>query len=187
MRDASVTTPNQSAGPAAVDAVIGALERLVADLRRRTEAAESRAEAAEKRLDLEREGRQGAETRAAAAERTAEEALRRAETAEAAMRESIEQLRRELQTAIRQVADLGKTRAAPRSPSEPHRQAEAGQDAAYHQRLDRGLSHIATPASGRMTADQPAQRQRSREERGYAWVEDEPGPPWWRRIFRRHY
>jgi hypothetical protein len=37
------------------------------------------------------------------------------------------------------------------------------------------------------TSSEPAPRRWGREERGYAWVEDEPGPPWWRRIFGRHY
>lgn len=182
-----MTTPNQNAGTAAVDAVLGALDRLAADLRHRTEEAEGRAAEVERRLEREREGRLEAEARAAASERAVQDALRRAEAAEAAMRENVEQLRRDLLGAVQEVATLVQARAATPPPARPDRPAGEPDDP-YQARRERVLAHIPDPAAGRAAgADQPSPRRWSREERGYAWVEDEPGPPWWRRIFGRHY
>src|SRR6476660_1193311 len=62
-----MSTPNQAPNAPKVESVLGALERLAGDLRHRTEQAEQRAEDAEKRIELERETRQDAETRAAVA------------------------------------------------------------------------------------------------------------------------
>ena len=184
-----MTTPSQGANAPAVDVVLRALERLASDLRCRTEAAECRAEEAEKRVELERKARQDAETRAAVAEQNAKDVLRHAEAVEIAAKESVEQLRQELLTAIREVADVARATAATiEAAMEPDRASEEQQEAPYRVGQDRDLSHIPTPAAGRMsTSSQPAPRRWGKEERGYAWVEDDPGPPWWRRIFGRHY
>jgi sugar-specific transcriptional regulator TrmB len=178
-----MVAPSQGASTPAVDAVLGALERLADDLRRRTEEAERRAEAAEKRAELEEEARRGAERRAALAEQGAQDALRRAEAIEAAAKASVEQLRRDLLDAIREAVDVAKATAA----IEPDHSPDDQQDTSPQAGRNRDLPHIPEPATGRMSTSQPAPRTWEKGERGYAWVEDEPGPPWWRRIFGRHH
>jgi hypothetical protein len=184
-----MTTPNQSPNVPVVESVLGALERLASDLRHRTEQAEQRAEDAEKRTELEREARQDAEAQLALAEQKASDALTRAEIVEAAARESVEQLRQELLAAIREAVDVARATAATiEAAIEPDGSTEEHQAAPHRIEQDRSLSHIPTPVAGRMpTSSQSAPRRWGREERGYAWVEDEPGPPWWRKIFGRHY
>ena len=184
-----MSTPNQAPNASKVESVLGALERLAGDLRQRTEQAEQRAEDAEKRIELECEARQDAETRAAVAEQTARDALRHAEVIETAARESVEQLRQELLAAIHQAVDIARATAATiEAAIEPDGSTVEHQIAQRRVEQDRSLSHIPTPVTGRMpTSSQPASRRWAKEERGYAWVEDEPGPPWWRRIFGRHY
>ena len=184
-----MSTPNQGPSAPVVESVLGALERLARDLRHRTEQAEHRAADAEKRTELEREARQDAETRAAVAEQKARDALSRAEVIEAAARESIEQLRRELLAAIREAVDVARVTAATiEAAIEPEGSTEQYQAVSHRVEQDRALPHITTPAAGRTSSSsQPTPRRWGREERGYAWVEDEPGPPWWRKIFGRHY
>jgi acyl-CoA reductase-like NAD-dependent aldehyde dehydrogenase len=180
--------PNQGASTPAVDAVLGALERLTDDLRRRTEEAERRAEAAEKRAELEGEARRDAERRAALAEQGAQNALRRAEAIEAAAKESVEQLRRDLLDAIREAVDVAKATAATiEAAIEPDHPPDDQQDTSPQAGRNRDLPYIPEPATGRMSTSQPAPRRWEKGERGYAWVEDEPGPPWWRRLFGRHH
>jgi hypothetical protein len=180
---------NQGPNAPVIESVLGALERLASDLRQRTEQAERRAEVAEKHGVLEREARQDAENRAAAAEQQARDALRRAEVIETAARESLEQLRRELLAAIREAVDVARATAATLEAAiEPDGSGEQHETVAPRIERDRTLPHIPTPAAGRIpTSSEPAPRRWGREERGYAWVEDEPGPSWWRRLFSRHY
>jgi hypothetical protein len=182
-------TPNQGPNAPVVESVLGALERLASDLRHRTERAEHRAEDAEKRTELEREARQDAETRAAVAEQQARDALRRAEVIETAAKESVEQLRQELLAVVREAVDVARATAATiEAAIEPDGSTEQHEAVPHRIERDRTLPHIPTPAAGRIpTSSEPAPRRWGREERGYAWVEDEPGPPWWRRIFGRHY
>ena len=184
-----MSTSNQGPNAAVIGSVLGALERLASDLRHRTEQAEHRAEDAERLTELEREARQDAETRAAVAEQKARDALSRAEVIEAAARESLEQSRREILAAIREAADVARATAATiEAAIEPGGSTEEHRADPHRLEQDRALPHIATPAAGRTpTPSQPTPRRWGREERGYAWVEDEPGPPWWRRMFGRHY
>jgi hypothetical protein len=184
-----MSTPNQGPNAPVVESVLGALERLASDLRHRTEQAEHRAEDAERRAELEREARQDAETRAAAAEQKASDALGRAEVIETAARENVEQLRQELLAAMREVVDVARATAATiEAAIEPNSSTEEHQAVLQRVEQDGTLPHIQTPAAGRLpTSSQPTPRRWEREERGYAWVEDEPGPPWWRRMFGRHY
>src|SRR4051812_8597138 len=112
MRNSSMTIPNQGANAPAVDAVLGALERLAVDLRRRTEDAERRAAEAEARTERERRARQDAEARAAVAEEKAGEAHRRADAVEAAARESLAQMRQDLLAAIRESVEVARATAA---------------------------------------------------------------------------
>ena len=178
-----MSTPNQGPNAPVVESVLGALERLTSDLRHRTEQAEHRAEDAERRAELEREARQDAETRVALAEQKASDALRRAEVIETAARENIEQLRQELLAAMREAVDVARATAATiEAAIEPDGSTEEHQAVPHRVEQDRTL------AAGRIpTSSQPAPRRWERDERGYAWVEDEPGPPWWRRMFGRHY
>jgi hypothetical protein len=184
-----MSTSNQGPNAPVVESVLGALERLASDLRHRTEQAEHRAEDAERRAELEREARQDAETRVALAEQKASDALGRAEVIETAARENVEQLRQELLAAMREAVDVARATAATLEAAiEPNSSSEEHQAAPQRLEQDRTLPHIQTPAAGRLpTSSQPTPRRWEREERGYAWVEDEPGPPWWRRMFGRHY
>ncbi len=110
--------------------------------------------------DLRRRSEE-AESRAAASdERAALERQARAEAAETAARENAERLRRDLLDAIQKAVTAA--RAA---------EASAAQAAA---RLDRH--------SAERSPDPPPVTQ---AQGGYAWIEDDPGPPWWRRLFRR--
>jgi hypothetical protein len=169
-----MTDPSPSAGTPVIEAVLAALDRLAGDLRRRAEEAESRAAASDERAALERkareaeaEARHGAEARAVAAERSAREASRRAEAAEATAREGVERLRRDL------LAAIGEAVAA----------AKAAATAADH-----AAAQGARP--DRHSAEQPVDARPLQEDQGgYAWSDDDPRPPWWRRMFswrRRH-
>jgi len=189
-----MTTSNQGVNTQAIDAVLVALDRLTGDLRHRTEEAERRAREAEERIDLEREARHVAETRAEVAEQAAKAVLSRADAIEKSARESLEQLRQELLTAIREATDVARATAAIIEAAtieaviEPDRSSEARDEAPRREERDSDLSHIPVPTTGRVRASsEPAPRRWERQERGYAWVEDEPGPPWWRRIFGQRY
>ena len=181
-----MATGNPSASAPPIDAVVAALDRLAGDLRRRTEEAESRAEAAERQVELEREARHSAEARAAMSEQGARDALQRAQAIERAMRESVEQLRRDLLAAIHQAVDATQatTAAVQAAPGPDRSYAERPMRASV--RDDPELAYIPEPEAGRLSeSSQPAPR-RWGKEREYAWIEDEPGPSWWRRLFGRY-
>lgn len=189
-----MTDPSPSAP--AIDAVLAALDRLAGDLRRRAEEAESRAAASDERAALERqareaeaEARHGAEARAAVAEQSARDAIRRAEAGETAARESVEQLRRDLLAAIQEAVAAARPAAAAQASTRLDRHFAERSGDPYHVAQDQKLSRTAQPEAGRMPgSSQPAPR-RWEKESGYdAWIEDDPSPPWWRRMFswRRH-
>ena len=187
--DTGMADPSRSPSPHAIGAVLAALERLAGDLRRRAEEAESRAAASDERAALERQAREAeaearreAEARAAIAEQSAREALRRAEAVETAARESVERLRRDLLAAIQEA--VAAARAAEAAAGLDRRSAEPPDDP-YQSERDPELSHIPHPMAGRMSgSSQPAPR-RWGKGAGYPWIEDDPGPPWWRRMFSR--
>lgn len=187
--DTNMTDPS----PHAIEAVLAALERLAGDLRRRAEEAESRAAAFDERAAQERqareaeaEARRGAEARAAVAEQSARDALRRAEAAETAARESVERLRRDLLAAIQEaVAAVQAAAEAQAAARLEQRRSTEPPDDPYHSALDPELLHIPQPMAGQTSSSsQPAPR-RWKKGSGYAWIEDDPGPPWWRRMFSR--
>jgi hypothetical protein len=190
--DTSMADPSPSTS--AIDAVLAALERLAGDLRHRAEEAEGRAAAADERAALERqareaeaEARHGAEARAAVAEQSARDAIRRAEAAEAAARESAERLRRELLAAVQKAVEAAEA-AAQAAARLDRRSAERLEDP-FRSERDPELSHIPEPMAGRRSSSsQPAPRRWAKGS-GYAWIEDDPGPPWWRRMLklRRRY
>ena len=182
--------PSPGPSASAINAVLAALERLAGDLRRRTEEAESRAAAADERAALERQARKAeaaarhdAEARAAVAEQSARDAIRRAEAAETAATESAERWRRELLAAIQEAVEAAEA-AAQAAARLGRRSAERSVDP-YYSEQDPELSHIPQPVAGRMAgSSQPAPRRWGKGS-GYAWIEDDPGPPWWRRLFSR--
>jgi signal transduction protein with GAF and PtsI domain len=179
----------------AINAVLAALERFTGDLRHCTEEAEKRAQAAEERAELERhareaavEARHAAEARAAAAEQAARDAIQRAETAETAAREHLEHLRRELLVAIQEaVSAAQEATAAVQSVARPERYSAERPDDPYRFERDQDLSHIPQPRAGRESGSPEDAPRRWDKKAGYAWVEDEPGPSWWRRLFGRRY
>ena len=174
--------------------MLAALDRLAGDLRRRAEEAEGRAAAAEARAALERrareaeaEARHAAEARAAAAEQKARDAILRSKAVEAAARESVERLRRDLLDAIQEAVAAAAAQAAQVDTTAARfdrRHAERSEDP-HRLEQDQGLSHIPHPVAG---SSQPAPRRWGKGS-GYAWIEDDPGPPWWRRMlnWRRRY
>jgi hypothetical protein len=171
--------PHKNAGAPPIDFIVVALERLAGDLRRRAEEAESRAAAAEQRAEMERQAReaeiktrQHAEARALVAEQSARDAIQRAEASEIAAADKIEQLRIELLAAIQGIASAVDALGASREPpDEP---------------LYREPPHRLAPHPEPMMTGRPEPRWRNKEA-GYAWMEDEPGPSWWRRMFTRRY
>ena len=188
-----MTDPRPSPSASTIDAVLAALDRLAGDLRRRAEEAEGRAAAAEARAALERrareaeaEARHAAEARAAAAEQKARDAILRSKAVEAAARESVERLRRDLLDAIQeaaaaaQAAQVDATIAQTAAGFDRRRHAERSEDP-HHLGQDQGLSHIPRPLAG---SSQPAPRRWGKGS-GYAWIEEDPGPPWWRRVLSR--
>ena len=185
--DTSMADPSPSTS--AIDAVLAALERLAGDLRHRAEEAESRAAASDERAALERqareaeaEARHGAEARAALAEQSARDAIRRAEAAEAAARESAERLRRELLAAIQEAVEAAEAaEAAAQAAARLDRRSAERLEDPFRSEWDPELSHIPEPMAGRRSSSsQPAPRRWAKGS-GYAWIEDDPGPPWWRR------
>jgi hypothetical protein len=174
-----------------INTILATLEGLVLELRRRTEAAEARAAAAEQRAALEREareaeqaGRQAAETRAILAERHAEEALRRAEAAEAASRGPGAELHRELLAATRRVLDAGeelRSAAAEVTRGHPRPREE---DVPGRRLQDADGPRLSPAPVPRALPLPPAGYERGRGD-AYAWLEDEPAPSWWSRVFRR--
>ncbi len=176
--------------------MLAALDRLAGDLRRRAEEAESRAAASEAHAALERrareaeaEARHAAEARAAAAEQKARDAILRSKAVEAAARESVERLRRDLLDAIQEavavaVAAAQAAQVDTTAARFDRRHAERSEDP-HRLEQDQGLSHIPHPVAG---SSQPAPRRWGKGS-GYAWIEDDPGPPWWRRMLsqRRRY
>lgn len=178
-----------------IDAVLAALERLTDDLRHRAEKAEKRAQVAEQRTELERhareaegEARHAAEARAAAAEQAARDAIQRAETAETAAGERLEHLRRELLVAIQEAVSAAQAAtAAAQSVARPERYSAERPDDPYRFERDQDLSHIPQPRAGRGSGSPEEAPRRWDKKAGYAWVEDEPGPSWWRRLFGRRY
>ncbi len=186
--------PNPSAGAPAIAAVLSALERLAGDLRRQAEEAESRAVAAEKRAKIERqarevevEARHAAEARAAVAEQSARDAVRRAETAETVARESVAQLRRDLLDAIQEVVAAVQAPSENQAAARPDRFSAERLEDPYRLEQNQELSDTTESTSGRMHGSSRPARRRWNKEVGYAWIEDEPGPPWWRRIFGKRY
>jgi len=184
--------------PPAINAVLAALDRLADDLRRRAKEAESRAAAAEERAALEgqareaeAEARHGAEARAAVAEQGARDAIRRAEAADTAAREGIERLRRDLLDAIQEAvaATAAAQTAVAQTGARPDRRSAERLEDPYHSARDREPPRIAQPVAGGMSGpSQPAPRVWETGG-GYEWTEDDPDPPWWRRMFgrgRRH-
>jgi hypothetical protein len=147
---------NQSVNAPAIGAVLGVLDRLATDLRRCAEEAESRAAAADERAVMERhareaeaEARREAETRVAIAEQSARDAIRRAEAAETATRESVEQLRRELLAAIQESVAVMQTANAARATVGQDRYTTERPKDPRHWEEDQDLSHIPQPAAGR--------------------------------------
>ena len=187
-----MTDPKPSPGAPAIEAVLAALDRLAGDLRRRAEEAEGRAAASEARAARERQAREAeakarhaAEARAAVAEQKARDALLRSEAAEAAARETAERLRRDLldavQNAVAAVRAAQVDAAAARTAAgSDRRHAERWEDPSQSER-EQGLSHIPQPIAG---SSRTAPR-RWGQGSGYAWIEDDPGPPWWRRMLGR--
>jgi len=180
-------TDSSSASVLPIEAVLSALDRLAGDLHRRVEPAERRAEAAEKQVHLEREARHSAEARAAHAEQSVRDTLRRAEAIETIMQDSMEQLRRDLLAEIGEAVNAAHpTTAVNQAPAELRHFSTERPERPYSARLDPELAYIPQPTAGRMSESaQPATRQWGKE-RGYAWVEDEPGPSWWRRPIWRY-
>lgn len=179
----------------AINTVLAALERLTGDLRQRAEEAERCAQAAEQRAEVERqareaeaEARHAAETRAAVAEQAAQDAIQRAETAETAARERVEHLRRELLIAIQEAVSAAQAATvAVQSIARPDRYSAERPDDPYRFERDQDLSHIPQPRAGRGSGSSEEAPRRWDKKAGYAWVEDEPGPSWWRRLFGRRY
>jgi hypothetical protein len=178
----------------AIDALLATLERLVTDLRRRTEDAERRAAASEERAALERQAREGesaarhdAELRAAIAEQSANDAMRRVTAAEAAADRRTEELHRELLAATQKALEAAQDAAAAIQTAKLNRQHFAGSEYPHLSTAEQEPSRIPQPAAVSTHSRRPAPHGRGNEE-GYAWMEDEPGPPWWRRLFgRRRY
>ncbi len=188
--DAGMTDPSRSPSPHAIEAVLTALERLADDLRRRAEEAESRAAASDERAALERqareaeaEARHGAEARAAVAEQSAGDAIRRAEAAETAARESAERSRRELLAAVQEAQAAAE--AAARAAARLDRRSAGRPDDPYPSEQDPELFHIPQPIAGRGSGSSEPAPRRWEKGSGYAWIEDDPGPPWWRRVLNR--
>ncbi|MDO9710560.1 hypothetical protein [Paracraurococcus lichenis] len=184
-----MSTDSSSANSPPLEAVLSALDRLAGDLRLRAEAAERRAEAAESQIDLEREARLSAEARAAQCDQSARDMLRRAEAMEAAVQDRIERLRHDLLDAIGEAVTAARgTTAAHQSrpPDDAGRFAAERQERVPPLKLGPELAHIPQPAAGRMSGSSEPSPRKWGEERGYAWVEDEPGPSWWSRLFRRY-
>ena len=187
-----MTEPSPSAP--AIDAVLAALDRLAGDLRRRTEEAESRAAASDQRATLERQAREAeakarrsAEARAELAEQGARDAIHRAEAAETAAREGVERLRRDLLDAIREgvAASQAAAAVATQAAARPDRRSAERPGEPYHSVQDREPPRFAQPmAAGMPGPPQPAPRGWEKGA-GYDWIEDDPEPPWWRRVFGR--
>ena len=179
-----MTEPSPSAP--AIDAVLAALDRLAGDLRSRTEEAESRAAASDQHAALERQAREAeakarrsAEARAELAEQGARDAIHRAEAAETAAREGVERLRRDLLDAIREGV------AASQAAARPDRRSAERPGEPHHSVQDREPPRFAQPmAAGMPGPPQPAPRGWEKGA-GYDWIEDDPEPPWWRRVFGR--
>jgi hypothetical protein len=179
----------------AIDTVLAALERLTGELRQRAEEAERRAQEAEQRSevdqqarDAEAQARHAAETRAAVAEQAARDAILRAETAETAEKERIEHLHRELLIAIQEAVSAAQAAtAAAQSMARPDRYSAERPEDPYRFERDQDLSHIPQPRAGRVLGSPEEAPRRWDKKAGYAWVEDEPGPSWWRRLFGRRY
>ena len=179
----------------AIETVLAGLERLTGDLRRRAEEAERSAQAAEQRAEVERqarevevEARHAAETRAATAAQAAKDAIDRAETAETAARESVEQLRRELLAAIQEaVSAAHAATAAVLSTAKPERYSAEGLEDPHRFERDQTMSRIPQPRAGRGSGSSEDAPRQWDKKAGYAWVEDEPGPSWWRRLFGQRY
>jgi hypothetical protein len=97
-------------------------------------------------------------------------------------------LRRDLLAAIREAVDAAQaTAAAVQATPEQGRYSAERPEPPHGMRRDRELAHIPYPEAGRMSVSSEPAPRRWGQERGYAWVEDEPSPPWWRRIFGRDY
>ncbi|MBL6080459.1 hypothetical protein JMJ56_20790 [Belnapia sp. T18] len=186
---------NPPAPAPAIDTVLTALERLTGELRHRAEEAERHAQAAEQRAEVDRqarkaeaEARHAAEVRAAVAEQSARDAVQRAEAAEAVAREKVEQMRRELLTAIQEaVLTAQAATAAVQSMARPDRYSAERPEDPYRFDRDQDLSRIPQPRAGRGSASSEEAPRRWDKKAGYAWIEDEPGPSWWRRLFRRRH
>ncbi len=179
----------------AIDTVLAALERLTSELRHRAEDAERRAEAAEQRTEVEREARQAemearhaAEARVVAAEQAARDATQRADVLETVTNEKIDQLRRELLVAIQEAVSTAQAAvAAAQSMARLSRDSVEQPEDPYRFERDQDLSHIPQPRAGRRSGPLEEAPRRWDKKAGYAWVEDEPGPSWWRRLFGRRY
>ncbi len=185
-------TEGSVANPA-IEAVLSTLERLVADLRHRTEEAESRAAAADERAELERQAREAeaaarrdAEIRAAVAEQRANDAEQRAQAIGASTAERIDQLGRELLSASRAAIDAAQNAAAAvrTGQQDRHRVLEAAYPVPSDGAQARS-SHARSGTSEAQAYSSQAPARRWDDDSGYAWVEDEPGPSWWRRLFKR--
>ncbi len=178
-----------------IDAILAALERLTDDLRHRAEEARKRAQAAEQRSEAEREARDveaearhAAEIRVAVAEQAARDAIHRAEAAETAARESVEHLRRDLLAAIQEAVSAAQAAtAAVHSMAKPDRYSTKPPEDPYRFERDQDLSHISQPRASRGSGSSEEAPRRWDKKAGYAWIEDEPGPSWWRRLFGRRY
>jgi hypothetical protein len=179
----------------AIDTVLAALERLTGDLRRRAEEAERYAQAAEQRAEVERqareaeaEARHAAEVRAATAEQAGRDAIDRAKTVETAARDSVEQMHRELLVAIQEAVSAAQAATtAVLSTAKPDRNSAQRPEDPHRLERDRTLSRIPQPAAGRGSGSSDEAPRQWDKKAGYAWVEDEPGPSWWRRLFGRRY
>jgi dTMP kinase len=172
-----------------IHTLLASLEGLVVDLRRRTEQAEARAAAAEEQAVLERQAREAeaaarheAETRAVLAERSAEEARRRAEALEGAARRRGEELHRDLLAATRQVLDAGAQLRSAAADAGRDRQRDRERD--EYDLRDAEAPRMPAPALARPHRVQSAGYERGQGD-AYAWLEDEPAPSWWSRVFRR--
>ncbi len=144
-----------------------------------SEEAESRAAAAEQRVVIERQAKEAeaearwhAEARALVAEQSAQDAIQRAEASEAAAGDRIEQLREELLAAIHGIVSISDEAVAPRKP--PY-------DLLYRETPERLAPH---PEPMMTSTPEPRWRNKGA---GYTWMEDEPGPSWWRRLFGQRY
>ncbi|HEV7265301.1 MAG TPA: hypothetical protein VGN83_10320 [Falsiroseomonas sp.] len=169
-----------------IDMVLGALERLVTDLRQRTEEAESRAAASVQQAALERQAkdaevaaRREAEMRAAAAEQSARDAVRRAEIAETTATERAIQLRHELLAAVRAAVEAAQAKAVGEQATRASPRRTRGAE-------EQEPTVAAQPgAAGRQPFPHRPTPRRPNDEPDYAWIEDDPGPPWWRRVFKQ--